>query len=223
MNKISKHQKFVSETINRSQIKNAEYNPRKISEENEKELRKGLKKFGLVDALIWNKRTGNLVGGHQRIKQLDALEGSSEYMLTVSCIDVDEKSEKEINVLLNNPNLQGEYDEEALSKLVGEIDFKNAGFTDYDLDIMGIDVDLKKLDEEDQQETKSMEEKIAEIKNIKKGSKEKSRTLNENFLVLTFTTPEAKEDLLKFLGQEIDDRYIKGERIAELLSKKGKK
>lgn len=40
--------------------------------------------------LVWNRRTGILVSGHQRLKALDALEGTEDYELTVSVIDVDD-------------------------------------------------------------------------------------------------------------------------------------
>jgi len=61
--KISKYQKFEAVTIHRSEIKNADYNPRKIADHAQKGLRKSLKQNGLVETLVWNKRTGNLVGG----------------------------------------------------------------------------------------------------------------------------------------------------------------
>lgn len=110
MSEISKYQKFEAKTINRSEIKNADYNPRRIGEAEAKLLKKSLKTHGLVDTLIFNKQTGNLVGGHQRLAQLDSLENGTDYALTVSVIDVPLKKEKEINLMLNNPNAQGEYD-----------------------------------------------------------------------------------------------------------------
>lgn len=41
-NKKSKYQKYTVETVNRKDIKNAEYNPRIIDKENEKKLKKAL-------------------------------------------------------------------------------------------------------------------------------------------------------------------------------------
>lgn len=214
---ISKYQKFISKTIHRSLIKNAPYNPRKIGENEAKELRKALKKYGLVESLVWNEKTGNLVGGHQRLSQLDLLEKNNDYELTVSVINVDDKTEKEINIILNNPNLQGDYDNDALSKLIGEINFKDVGFSQYDIDIMGIDIDLKGLEEKEVQGTSSIKNNIDAIKESKKATKEKSRTQKETYLVATFSSVEQKEVLLNLLGQEIDDRYIKGETLIKLL------
>lgn len=80
----SKYQAFESEVISRDQIQNAPYNPRIMDKEAKKRLKNAIRKHGLVSALTWNRRTGNLVGGHQRLEQLDALEGNQQYELTVN-------------------------------------------------------------------------------------------------------------------------------------------
>ena len=74
-----------------------------------------------------------LVGGHQRLRELDTLHDSDEYELTVAEIDVDEEAEREINVGLNNPSMMGEYDFfllEDMAKLDGpnKLDLAKAGF-----------------------------------------------------------------------------------------------
>ena len=54
-------------------IKPAAYNPRKDLQTGDAEYQKLLKsldEFDCVEPLIWNRRTGNLVGGHQRFKIL---------------------------------------------------------------------------------------------------------------------------------------------------------
>lgn len=93
---ISRFQKFKPANIHRSELKNAPYNPRKIQSENKKRLKKSLESHGLVETIVWNRRTGNIVGGHQRIEQLDALEKSQNYMLTVAEVDVDDAEEKSL-------------------------------------------------------------------------------------------------------------------------------
>jgi ParB-like chromosome segregation protein Spo0J len=121
---LSKHQKFEVQRLHRSQIKRAAYNPRSIDDWAAKKLRQALEKFGLVEPLIWNKRTGNLVGGHQRLTALDTLDahdgGTGDFSLDMSVVDVTEKREKALNVVLNNPTLQGDYDLGALRALIGE-------------------------------------------------------------------------------------------------------
>lgn len=60
-------QQFEYGTVKRSQIKFADYNPRIIDESNQKKLVKAIRENGLIEPLVWNKRTGVLVGGHQRL------------------------------------------------------------------------------------------------------------------------------------------------------------
>ena len=57
-----------------------------------------------------NKRTGlTVVSGHQRLSVMDELQKfpDNDYRIRVDVIDVDEKQEKELNILMNNPNAQG--------------------------------------------------------------------------------------------------------------------
>lgn len=53
--------------------KPAKYNPRKDLKpggpEYEK-LKRSIQEFGYVEPIVWNSRTGNVVGGHQKLKIL---------------------------------------------------------------------------------------------------------------------------------------------------------
>ena len=146
MAELSKY--FIGEQVEmlRSEINFATYNPRTISDESSSTLKRGIKKHGLLGELVVNKITGNtLVSGHQRITQLDKLEhynpstGENDYKVRVNLIEVDEKSEKEIVVLMNNPNAQGVWDYDKLRIIIPEIDYKDAGLTDADLSMIGVD------------------------------------------------------------------------------------
>lgn len=51
----------------------AEYNPRKDlkpGDEEYEKLKRSIEEFGYVEPVIWNKTTGRVVGGHQRLKVL---------------------------------------------------------------------------------------------------------------------------------------------------------
>ncbi len=51
----------------------AHYNPRKDlgpSDPEYQKLKKSIAEFGMVDPVVWNKRTGRVVGGHQTLKVL---------------------------------------------------------------------------------------------------------------------------------------------------------
>ena len=56
---LSKYIKSESVELNRSAIHFADYNPRKLSDESRKTLKRGIKKFGLVGGIVVNKRTGH--------------------------------------------------------------------------------------------------------------------------------------------------------------------
>ena len=153
---LSKYIKSVSVELQRSQIHFASYNPRTISAESKKALKKGIKKFGLAGGIIVNKRTGyTIVSGHQRISVLDELQKynqetkENDYKIRVDLVDIDEKSEKELNILTNNPNAMGEWDLESLAALIPDIDYKDAGLTEADLSMIGCDYLFKTEEEND--------------------------------------------------------------------------
>jgi hypothetical protein len=125
--------------MDRRELKEATYNPRQLDEKAKRKLRTGIKKLGMLGpACIWNKRTGRLVGGHQRIGQLDALNGTAAYTLKVAVVDLDEKAEREANILLNNREAQGDWDIGKLGEMFRE--------TPLDLDATGFDAaDIYKM------------------------------------------------------------------------------
>lgn len=133
--KLSKFQKFRFERLPRAKLVNAPYNPRFLDEAKERKLRAAIQRMGLVDAPVWNRRTGNLVGGHQRVAALDVLEKGTDYELDVQVIDVTQKRERELNIALNNPAIQGEYDPDLLGQLFREdVKPEDVGFDPYDLE-----------------------------------------------------------------------------------------
>lgn len=101
-------------------IKFAAYNPRKDLKPGDPEyqkLKRSIEHFGYVDPLIWNKRTGNLVGGHQRLKVLMAEFGVKE--VDVSVVELSPADEKALNVALNK--ISGEWNDVALAELLAEL------------------------------------------------------------------------------------------------------
>lgn len=61
------------EKLNIEKLNPSKYNPRKDLKPGDPEyekLKKSINTFGYVEPVIWNKRTGNVVGGHQRLKIL---------------------------------------------------------------------------------------------------------------------------------------------------------
>ena len=95
----------------------APYNPRSITKEELDGLRASIERFGLVEPLIVNRKTGYVVGGHQRLKVLiDA--GVKETPVVV--VDLDDANEKALNITLNNPGITGDFDD-GLADLLASI------------------------------------------------------------------------------------------------------
>jgi ParB-like chromosome segregation protein Spo0J len=65
-----------------SELIPAPYNPRAISPEALAGLRGSVERFGLVEPVVWNRRTGRVVGGHQRLKVLQQM-GETETQVVV--------------------------------------------------------------------------------------------------------------------------------------------
>ena len=115
------------------EISPAAYNPRKVLKPGDIEfenLKKSISSFGLVEPLVWNKRTGNLVGGHQRLRVLIE-QGAVE--VEVSVVDLPLDKEKALNLALNK--IQGDWDEDKLSALVEEL----SKIPDFDFGLTGFE------------------------------------------------------------------------------------
>lgn len=141
----TRHQAFTVETVNRRDIKIADYNPRSICARNRENLKEALADNGLVETLVVNRRTGTLVSGHQRLSVLDTLEAGTDYSLDVAMVDVDERTEAKLNVQLNQRNLQGEFDFESLERMMDGFDFGalELGFDEHDIEMAGPDAGAK--------------------------------------------------------------------------------
>ena len=96
----------------------APYNPRTISEDALSGLQASVQRFGLVEPVVWNRRTGHVVGGHQRLKALQSM-GETETQVVV--VDLEDAEEKALNVALNSPSVAGEFTPD-LHALLAEID-----------------------------------------------------------------------------------------------------
>nr|WP_306428527.1 MULTISPECIES: site-specific DNA-methyltransferase [unclassified Corynebacterium] len=92
-------------------------------------LTRSLTEFGYVEPVIWNKTTGNVVGGHQRLTALKHL-GHTEVDCVV--VELDEVREKALNVALNK--ISGDWDEAKLALVIADLDV-----ADFDAELTGFD------------------------------------------------------------------------------------
>ena len=110
----------------------ADYNPRKDLKPGDAEyekLKASIEQFGYVEPAIFNERTGRIVGGHQRLKVMADLGIETA---DVVIVDLDENTEKALNVALNK--ISGEWDEPKLALLIADLQA-----ADFDVDLTGFD------------------------------------------------------------------------------------
>jgi len=175
-----------------------------------------------------------LVGGHQRLAILDALERRTDYELDVSLVELDEKTAREQCTFLNNQYTMGTFDLTRLEELLGTIDIEHCGFAKADLEVL--------LPTFERAPTPAAIEQATEIQRVSaeiqtahaaaraakpKATREEMRAKRkeirarmsaaqpegvdvEFFTVLTFASPAARNAFLARLGIDAKERYISG-------------
>jgi len=106
--------KWEIKKVNLTELEVYDENPREIDDKSFKGLMKSMERFGYVEPIVWNSRTNRIVGGHQRFKAL--LENGVEEAHVV-IVDMDDMEELAANLTLNNPDIQGQWDEPVLDLL----------------------------------------------------------------------------------------------------------
>ena len=109
-------------------------NPRKISDESAAGLRASIKRFGDLSGIVFNRRTGELVTGHQRMDQIRAEFGDlpiemvddhhgrirvdDNRFFAVRYVDWSQARQRAANVAANNLKLQGAFTSELSTYLL---------------------------------------------------------------------------------------------------------
>lgn len=155
-------------------LKPADYNPRKITNEQLESLKKAMEEFGDLSGIVFNRRTGNMVGGHQRIKaipedaeiykeklpKLSRTGTVAEGYILVNSekfiyreVDWDINREKLANIAANKQG--GEFDDDMLAALISELnnadcDVGLTGFSQDEVDkiLDGLEETLEEKEEE---------------------------------------------------------------------------
>lgn len=123
---------MIIEKKNTADLLPADYNPRKDLKPGDAEyekLKRSIEQFGYVEPVIWNKTTGRVVGGHQRLKVLIDM-GLTEVDCVV--VEMSEDKEKALNIALNK--ISGEWDKDKLALLIADLQG-----ADFDVSLTGFD------------------------------------------------------------------------------------
>lgn len=138
-------------------------NPRKMSEQSRENLSISLRKFGDLSCIIENKTTGNLVSGHQRVKELgdtSKIKITQKYenptatgTIAVGYVEsggeqfkfrrVVWDKKKETEALLAANKHSGQWDEEILQLNFTDfpdMDLNSIGFDEFELEDLGIEL-----------------------------------------------------------------------------------
>lgn len=180
----------------------AEYNPRvelKPGDAAYEKLKRSIETFGYVEPIIFNERSGTVVGGHQRLSVLRDL-GETEVECVI--VNMDENDEKALNIVLNKVN--GEWDMDKLSELLAEIDN-----SDYDATLTGFDLDeIEEMIQTSAPETEDIDEVV-------------DTAIGGSYMVIGKVkipiTDEEKDELLKRLDEYVERNGVAFGFVGELL------
>ncbi len=139
-----------------SDLKPNAKNPRKVTDKKLKDLKKSMDEFGDLSGIVFNKRSGQLVGGHQRIQVLPKnaiIDGNRIVVPDIGDfsyreVDWDENKEKAANIAAN--------------KGAGEWDMDQLGDWFKELDSSGFDLDLTMFDESERAQFFFVEPEVIE-------------------------------------------------------------
>ncbi len=101
-------------------------NPRQITPEDFDALKRSLERFGIVEPVVFNRTTGRVVGGHQRIDAMIAL-GIRE--CPVRYVDLEEAAEVVLNVALNRTG--ADWRQDTLAALIRSMDETQRALTGF--------------------------------------------------------------------------------------------
>jgi len=130
--------------VNINDLKGNPQNPRTISKHDYEALVNSIKRFGDLSGIVFNRRTGQLVGGHQRIEAFKRMGGDKSVQITERLespnakgtvavgyvyfeneqyayreVDWDQGTENAANIAANR--IQGQFDLDLLAKITYEI------------------------------------------------------------------------------------------------------
>jgi hypothetical protein len=184
-----------------SDLNPAPYNPRKITEKKLDALGKSMKEYGDLSGIVYNTRTGVLIGGHQRVKHLDPTwritkREHSDSLGTVALGEIEtpfgtwayrevnwpESKEKSANIAANQH--AGYFDIPKLRDLLVEIDADL-----IDTDLLGFDekelADLMTDEKEFIEANRTADEVIEALSlKIKKIALENPKKFNDSLAVI---------------------------------------
>lgn len=232
MTENNKYKTSDTVVVKRSQINFSPYNPKRHTKDQVDQIKRNFKKVGFLGGIIWNSLTGNLIDGHKRVSALDIInkyDGTSEtdYELKVEKIELDLKTEKEQNVFQTRSRT--DFDDELLRDLIKDIDYKNAGLDEFDLNYYGVPIPelennsiadeintlYQPIAEQNEIEKEARKEAVKEAKkDIQEKAIEKAKNMTA-YITLSFDNYRNKMAFCRRFGIPDDATIIKGEEYSD--------
>ncbi|MBI2473991.1 DNA modification methylase [Candidatus Uhrbacteria bacterium] len=178
-------------------LKPAEYNPRKHSQEQMTQLQESIKRFGLVDPIICNnasERSNIVIGGHFRLEAAKALGYTTIPVVYVHIPEIEK--EKELNVRLNKNT--GEFDLDLLAQF-DESFLQDIGFDSEELDDI--------FPAEENPEVFDLKKELEKL-NISEVTVQKGDVYELDGSRLMCGDSTIEEDMLKLLGEHQADMCL---------------
>ena len=223
--------------IKRSQINLNPINPKRHSDERVRLQKKNLQKVGFLGGIVWNELSGNLIDGHRCIKAMDMYyKYDTDYKVKVEVVNLDEKTEKEQLTYMAVGNTKPDLD--LLANYLPDIDYSEVGLSHDELnDILAISEADANLSESlddlllptdfdgiknpiPEDAALPYEEKKEHMKAVKQQVKESAlqhRQDEDAYIILSFSSFEAKSDFCDLLGISTDEKFAKGEEVLKLI------
>ena len=205
----------------------AQYNPRKISNEEYNKLSNSISEFGFVDPIIINLKNNHIIGGHQRYDVLleEYVADSSKYadLFLIKLGDIgwvfpsselevgDMQHEKALNLALNR--ISGEWENEQLENLLIDLDIDGfdvtlTGFDNLDMKDLNFDLKISNKTPNEKLKSELKKEKPEKEKNIKEYEEQhKEEPPVEENVVSTMKEVDVKEEIV-YDGLEHDDEDV---------------
>ena len=168
-------------------------------------LKKSLNEFDYLDPIIWNKRTGLLVSGHQRLQVMKDLASENNTELKevdVIVIDMPESKADAYMVAVNK--ITGLWDQEKLSALFKELEEEDLALTGFD------EFEIMSLIDDVEPETYTEDEMEEYIDN--------SESQLKAYNVILSCKTEEEQEWVKNLIKE-DGRLKRGYKVDELMER----
>lgn len=144
--------------------------------------------------------------------------------MTVCVIDVDEQEEARLNVLLNNPSMQGDWDLDKLAMMTDEFDLdlqNDMGFTESDIDML-FDGDDRFSNLFETKESEEIRHDMQELKDAhhRINDENKSKNSIDWLEIIVFPNEESRKAFLKRISVPASEKYITEEQVNRLSSAK---